>query len=151
MMVSASGARDIPMVVDTSPAYDFMHSLALVASASRVARLPAESPWRHWLAETQHALDPAERRQVRRWFGGQHPLDGAHVLLAESHPHGRTPAALIAAIADLTLPDFARLLLLAEHARDFPLDAPTLARCQKDTSYALRLIDQHLRLTGRHR
>ena len=151
MAIATGGA---PMRVDAAPAYDFVHSMTLLVNAPRTqtARLPAESPWRRWLAETEGALDPLERRRMRRWFGGQRPLGVAYALLAASLPHERTPDALIAAIAALSPVDFARWLVLAAAQGDnIPLDTPTLQRCQGNLPAARRYIDHHLRLTSLRR
>src|SRR6476469_8355177 len=122
-MATATGGA--PLQVDTSPAYDFLHSMALLVNASRAARLPGGSPWRRWLAETEGALDPLERRRMRRWFGGQRPLGGVYALLPASRPGEHTAEALIAAIADLTPVDFVRWLLLSvvSPGDDIPLDS----------------------------
>ncbi len=149
MAIATGGA---PLWVDASPTYDFLHSMALLVNTAKAARLPDGSPWRRWLAETYSALDPLERRQMRRWFGGQHPLGVAYALLAASLPHEHTPDALIAAIADLAPVDFARWLLLAVgQGDDIPLDTPALLRCQGDLATAQRYVDRHLRLTGQRR
>ena len=47
----AASIGSVPLRVDASPAYDFLHSMALLVNASRAARLPDESSWRRWLAE----------------------------------------------------------------------------------------------------
>jgi F-type H+/Na+-transporting ATPase subunit beta len=151
MAIATGGA---PLRVDAAPAYDFLLSMALLVNAPRTqaARLPAGSPWRRWLAETEGALDPLERRRMRRWFGGQRPLGVAYALLAASLPHERTPDALIAAIAALSPVDFARWLVLAiAQGDDIPLDTPTLQRCQGDLPAAGCYLERHLRLTGQRR
>jgi F-type H+-transporting ATPase subunit beta len=150
MVAATSGA---PLRVDASPAYDFLHSMALLVNASRAARLPAGSPWRRWLAETNGALDPLERRLTRRWFGGQRPLGAIYALLAASHSGEHTAEALTTTIADLTPVDFTRWLLLSVVGQgdDIPLDTPTLLRCQDGLPAAQRYIDRHLRLTGQRR
>jgi F-type H+-transporting ATPase subunit beta len=150
MAIATSGA---PLRVDASPAYDFLHSMALLVNASRAARLPDGSPWRRWLAETEGALDPLERRRMRRWFGGQRPLGASYALLAASRSGQHTADALIAAIADLAPVDFARWLLLSivSQGDDIPLDTPALLGCQGDLPAAQRFVDRHLRLTGQRR
>src|SRR5690349_13131775 len=152
MAIATGGA---PMRVDAAPAYDFVHSMTLLVNAPRTqaARLPAESPWRRWLAETEGALDPLERRRMRRWFGGQRPLGAIYALLAVSHVGEHTTDALIAAIVNLAPVDFARLLLLAVTSQGnvMPLDTPALQRCQGDLAVAQRYVDRYLRLTGQRR
>ncbi|HEY7341252.1 MAG TPA: F0F1 ATP synthase subunit beta [Ktedonobacterales bacterium] len=149
MAIATGGA---PLRVDAAPAYDFLHSMTLLVNAPRAARLPAGSPWRRWLAETEDALDPLERRRMRRWFGGPRPLGAAYALLAASLPHERTADALIAAIAALSPVDFARWLVLAvAQGNDIPLDTPGLLRLQGDLPTAASYIDHHLRLTGQRR
>jgi F-type H+-transporting ATPase subunit beta len=138
--------------VDASPAYDFLHSMVLLASASRAIRLPENSQWRQWLARTEGALDALEQRQVRRWFGGQRPLGTAYALLAASRRDECTPGVLIDAIAGLPLADFVRLLALAlAQTDDPPPEASDLLRCQGDLATAERLVDRHLWLTGQRR
>ncbi|HET9980782.1 MAG TPA: hypothetical protein VFQ32_10075, partial [Ktedonobacterales bacterium] len=98
-MTSPSGSFDAPVLVDSAPAYDFVHSLTLLASASGAARLPVENPWRRWVAETRQALDPPQRAHIRCWFGGQNALSSVYSLVAAGLPAERTPAALIATLA----------------------------------------------------
>src|SRR5690349_11010823 len=149
----AASIGSVPLRVDASPAYDFLHSMALLVNASRAARLPDESPWRRWLAEIDGVLDPLEQRRMRRWFGGQRPLGAIYALLAVSHVGEHTTDALIAAIVNLAPVDFARLLLLAVTSQGnvMPLDTPALQRCQGDLAVAQRYVDRYLRLTGQRR
>src|SRR5690348_6618575 len=153
MPTTAERPYATPMAVDTSPAYDFLHSMALLVNASQAARLPDGSPWRRWLAETEGALEPLERRRMRRWFGGQRPLGSSYALLATSLSGKHTAEALIAAIAELAPVDFARwqLLSVVSQGDDIPLDTPTLLRCQGDLPGAMRYVDRHLRLAGQRR
>ena len=110
-MTSTSSPFPAPVMVDSAPGYDFVQSLALLATDSGATRLPAESPWRRWVAETRQALDPPQRAHIRRWFGGQNALSSVYSLAAAGLPAERTPSALIATLAALPALEFTRLLL----------------------------------------
>lgn len=140
---------DTTLSLDSSPAYDLLASLRLLAAPSQKGR------WQAWREETTiwlQSKQPDLFQEIRRWFAGPFSLGLASLALIPlcSQPGGIEE--FLTALTQLSLADFLRLLVVnGPTDPETPLDAKTLLSLQESLVQTRVFADRYLRFTGRQR
>ncbi len=139
-------------VVDVSPAYDLLVSLARLTAPK--AKLAGLGRWREWQEETVRGLTVAQWRRVQRWFddAAGSPIGLALLALVPLLPQPNAIPDFFRALRSLPVADFLRLVVTSAMIDpQTPLAADDLLALVGDRAVATHFVAQHLRLTPRQR
>lgn len=142
-------AGESALFLDSSPLYDLLESLRVLARPSEKGR------WHEWRGETITWLQSTHQDllpEIRRWFADPFSLGMASMALIPLLQQLNSAEALLTILAHLPILDFLRLVIVnGPTDPETPLDAATLLTLQQGLPQARTFADRYLRFTGRQR
>ena len=131
------------ITIQSAPAYDLLHSLWLVAQPGAIPR------WRAWAEQAAAAMAPGDLRLARRWFRGHSATGLSFDALVPLLPAPADGDRLLAALAEMTIPDFLRVVITGDAIDpDAPLEAGDLLALTEQPPRAREFLARYLRVSG---